>query len=64
MLVPKERLILEEREGQQYCVSKYFVYDTDDCAFVENRFFKQYDTKEDCRKAIDYFNSFSIVKVS
>ena len=64
MLVPKERLILEERDEQQYCVTKYFVYDTDDCAFVENRAFTHYDTKEECQKVIDFFNSFSIVKVS
>lgn len=64
MLVPKERLVLEERDEQQYCTTKFFVYDTDDCAFVENRFFTQYESKEDCKKAIDFFNSFSIVKVS
>ena len=64
MLIPKESLILEDRDGQQYCVTKLFVYDTDDCAFVENKFFTQYDTKEECQKAIEYFNSFSIIKVS
>lgn len=64
MLIPKQRLTLEDRDGQQYCTTKYCVWDTDDCAFVENKFFKQYDTKEDCQQDIKYFNSFSIVKVS
>lgn len=61
MLIPKQRLHTEDRDGQPYCVVKYSVWDTDDCAYVENRFFKYYDTKEECQKEIDFFNSFSII---
>jgi hypothetical protein len=62
MLVPKKRLIIETRDEQDYCVTKYSVYDTDDCAFVENKAFGNYETAEECQKDIDLFNSFSIVK--
>ena len=63
MLIPKQRLELEDRDGQQYCVVKYSVYDTDDCAFIENKAFTLYDTKEECQEQINLFNSFHIVKV-
>jgi hypothetical protein len=33
MLIPKQRLHLENRDGQQYCVTKYYVWDTDDCGY-------------------------------
>ena len=62
MLIPKQRLELEDRDGQQYCVVKYSVYDTDDCAFIENKAFTLYDTKEECQEQINLFNSFHIVK--
>lgn len=62
MLIPKSRLVMENREGQDYCVTKFSVYDTDECGFVENKAFTTYDTKEDCQKAIDFYNSFSVVK--
>ena len=62
MLIPKQRLELEDRDGQQYCVVKYSVYDTDDCAFIENKAFTLYDTKEECQDQINLFNSFHIVK--
>ena len=64
MLIPKERLHLESKDEEQYCVTKYYVWDTDDCAFVENRYFTFYNSKEDCQAAIDFFNSFKLVKVS
>ena len=35
MLVPKQRLQTEYRDGQSYCIVKYSVWDTDDCAYVE-----------------------------
>ena len=63
MLIPKQRLELEDRDGQQYCVVKYSVYDTDDCAFIESKAFTLYDTKEECQEQINLFNSFHIVKV-
>lgn len=64
MLIPKQRLVIETRGEQDYCVAKYTVYDTDDCAFVENKAFGNYDTKEECQKDIDLFNSFSLVKLA
>ena len=53
MLIPKQRLHLEDRDGQQYCVTKYYVWDTDDCGYIENKTFSFYDTKEECQKQID-----------
>lgn len=64
MLIPKERLHVEEKDEEQYCTTKFYVWDTDDCAYVENRIFSYYNTKEECQKAIDFFNSFKLVKVS
>lgn len=64
MLIAKERLFVEEKDEEQYCTTKFFVWDTDECAYVENKFFSHYDTKEECQAAIDFFNGFSIVKVS
>ena len=64
MLIPKQRLVIETRDEQDYCVAKYTVYDTDDCAFVENKVFGNYDTKEECQNDIDLFNSFSMVKLA
>lgn len=61
MLIPKQRLHLEDRDGQQYCVTKYYVWDTDDCGYIENKAFSFYDTKEECQKQIDLFHSFHIV---
>lgn len=62
MLKPKKRLVMEDRDGQDYCVAKWSVYDTDECGFIENKIFTIYETEEECQKAIDYFNSFSVVK--
>ena len=62
MLIPKQRLELEDRDGQQYCVTKYCVWDTDDCVFIQNKAFSLYDTKEECQMQINLFNSFHIVK--
>lgn len=62
MLIPKQRLYNDAAEGDFHCTVKYSVYDTDDCAFVENKVFSVYDTKEECQNSIDMFNSFSIVK--
>lgn len=64
MLVPKKDLIIEEIDGQNYCHYKYLVYDDKKKEFITNRVFKNYDTQEECQKMIDYFNSFSIYKVS
>lgn len=63
MFIPKQRLYNDAAEGDFHCTVKYSVYDTDDCAFVLNKVFSVYDTKEECQKLIDLFNSFSIVKV-
>ena len=62
MLIPKKRLLMEERDGENYCVAKYSVYDTDECGFLENKVFGIYETEEECQHDINYFNSFSIVK--
>ena len=64
MLIPKARLHTEENNNEQVCVVKYYVWDTDECGFIVNRVFSFYDTKDECQKAIDFYNSFSIVKVS
>ena len=48
MLIPKQRLFNDESERDFYCTVKYFVYDNEECGYVENRFFTHYDTKEDC----------------
>ena len=64
MLIPKLRLHTAEIDGQEVCVTKYYVYDTDECGFIENRTFTFYDTEDECQKAIDFFNSFEVVKIS
>jgi len=64
MLVPKIRLCSEFIDGQEYCSQKFCVWSIEDCAFVENRFFTHYDTKEECQSAIDMFNSFHIVQTA
>lgn len=64
MLIPKKRYVIEERDDQDYLVTKYSVYDTDECGFIENKIFGVYETEEECQKDIDNFNSFKIVKVS
>lgn len=61
MLIPKQRLHTEDRNGQPFCPVKYYVWDTDDCAYVDNRAFSFYDTKAECQKQIDLFNSFRIL---
>lgn len=60
MLIPKQRLYNEGPEGDFLCTVKFSVYDTDNCEFIENRIFSVYNTKEECQKEIDLFNSFSI----
>ena len=62
MLKPKSRLVIEDRNGQDYCTTKYSVYDTDECGFIENKIFGIYETEEECQREIDNFNSFSLVK--
>ena len=64
MLVPKRDFIMEEIDGQNYCHYKYLVYDDKKKDFVRNKFFQTYETEEECKKVIDYFNSFSIYKAS
>lgn len=61
MLIPKQRLFNDAPEGDFHCVVKYFVYDTDDCAFVVNKIFGAYDTKEQCQAAIDFCGKFRLV---
>lgn len=61
MLIPKQRLIIETRDEQDYCEVRYSVYDTDDCAFVENRAFGNYETAEECQKVIDFFKGCSLI---
>ena len=61
MLIPKQRLHTEDHNGQSYFVVKYYVWDTDDCGYIENKAFSFYDTKEERQKQIDLFNSFHIV---
>lgn len=63
MLIPKQRIYNDSSEGEFNCTVKYFVYDNEECGYLENHFFTHYDTKEDCQKAIDLFNSFNIVRV-
>ena len=60
MFIPKQRLYNDAAEGDFHCTVKYSVYDTDDCAFVINKVFSVYDTKEECQNAIDFFYSFCI----
>ena len=64
MFVPKARLCPVLKDDQVYYVEKYYVWDTDNCGFVENRSLSQYDTKEECQEAIDFYNSLSVIKVS
>ena len=62
MLIPKQRLYNDAPGCDFHCTVKYSVYDTDDCAFVENKIFSVYDTKEECQNEIDLFNSFSVLQ--
>ena len=62
MLIPKQRLHTEDRNGQSYCVVKYYIWDTDDCGYIENKAFSFYDTKEECQKQIVFYNGFSVIK--
>ena len=62
MLIPRAKLYTETQNDEKYCTVKYFVWSEEDCGYIENRFFTHYDTKEECQNAIDYFNSFSIIK--
>lgn len=64
MLVPKKDFIIEEIDGQNYGHYKYLVYDEKKGEFITNKFFKTYATEADCKKVIDYFNSFSIYNAS
>ena len=61
MFIPKQRLVNDAEGDDFHCVVKYAVYDTDDCAFVENKIFGVYDTKEECQKAIDFCGGFRLV---
>lgn len=61
MLIPKQRLYNEATEEDFYWTVKYSVYDTEDCAFVENQIYTIYDTKEECQKDINIYNSFKII---
>lgn len=61
MLIPKQRLVNDADEGDFHCVVKYSVYDTDDCAFVLNKIFGTYDSKEECQNAINFYNGFRLV---
>lgn len=62
MLVPKLTLHSEFIDGEEVCSTTYRVWSEEDCGFIENRFFTHYDTREECQKAINMFNSFKIVK--
>lgn len=64
MLVPKQRIMTIEKDGQDYGIYCYMVYDTDECGFVENRTFSMYETKEECQADIDFFNSLNVVQAS
>lgn len=64
MLIPKLRLHSEIIDGEEVCFMKYFVWSEEDCGYIENRFLKHFDTKEECQAAIDMFNSFHIVKTA
>ena len=61
MLIPKPRLYNDAGEGDFNCTVKYSVYDTDDCAYVENKIFGIYNTKEECQHAIDFCGGFRLV---
>ena len=61
MLIAKQRLINDANEGEPHFVVKYSVYDTDDCAFVLNKNFDVYDTREECQNAINFCNGFRLV---
>lgn len=63
MLVPKLTLRYKEENGEETCYTVYAVWSEEDCGFIENRFFTQYDTREECQKAIDMYNSFHIVSM-
>lgn len=64
MLIPKQKVSLLEIESQEYRISCYMVFDTEECAFVENRTFSVYATKEECQSDIDFFNSLNVIKAS
>ncbi len=61
MLIPRGLLYNDAEEGDFHCVVKFSVYDTDECAFVQNKVFGLYDTKEACQKAIDFCGGFRLV---
>ena len=61
MLIPKQILVNDAEEGGFHCTVKYSVYDTDDCAFVQNKVFGVYDTKEECQNAINFCSGFRLV---
>lgn len=61
MLIPKPRLC---HEGDGPVEVKFFVWSVDDCGFIENKIFGKYDTKEECQAAIDYANSFHVIKTA
>ena len=65
MLIPRQKLCTEvDEKGNSVPVVKYFVYDNVDCAFVVNRTFSCYNTKEECQEAIDFYEGFKIASVS
>ena len=61
MLIAKQRLVNDAPEGGFHCVVKYSVYDTEGCAFVLNNIFGNYNSKEECQKAIDFAGGFRLV---
>lgn len=65
MLVPKLRLVTVEMDnGERKCCCLYCVWDTEKEDYVQTVYFSNYTTEKECQKAIDFFNSFKIVKVS
>ena len=61
MLIPKQRLVNDAAEGDFHCAVKYSVYNTDECAFVINKVFGTYNTKEECQNAINFCGQFRLV---
>lgn len=64
MLVPKLRLYTDNTKEEPDTTLKYFVWDDKKSEYVTNRVFSFYDTEDECKEAIDWFNSLSIVKAS
>lgn len=64
MLEPKLGLHSEVVDGEEHLTLKYFVWDTEKNDFIINNTLSHFDTADECKEAIDWFNSLSVIKAS